>query len=732
VEADAQREVIDDIERRLMHPFSRRSRSGRRSLGDGSPFEQQRRALAAVAADLGVVLPAPTGEQRARADIASYAHAAGLILRPVTLPVDWWRQDYGPLVGTCDGKAVALIRRGRRYRLHQATDQTRTKGIRVNRAVAGRVLPTATAVTPQLPPEIGSPWQIARFGLRGNVRWLVLATCMSIVAGLVSMLTPLGTRAIWDVAVPRADRVLLAGILAFLLSAALASMALKVIAEFASLRVGARFDSFVRPAVWFRMQRIRNDYFRQHPIGQIAQQANLVPKVFGLTLAPIFALVGLVAFGAPALAMMLFLSPQLTRLVLLAAVVQLVVAALISWRTAVVLQRQLPVASEITSVTHDLLAGVLALRVSGAEAYGMAQWADPYGRNQHLTVHMRRLAVAGAVFGMLWPLVVTSAVYYVVGTDLLSTITVGTYVAFLSAYGFFHHALGQIPRTIAVFFTLSRFWRRCQPLFVAPLERTGPTRDPGRLGGAVDLTAVTVRHGLGPAALDDVDLHIAPGEYVGITGPTGAGKSTLVRLLLGFEVPSAGTVAYDSIDFAELDIDLVRAQLGVVTQGMRPIGDTVREVVAGVRDFSDEAIWAALESVGLADEVRSLPMGLDTSIGSGGEAFSGGQVQALLLARALIGSPALMILDEATSALDDLTQQAVASTLAALDMTRIVVAHRLSSIAAADRIVVVDGGKVVQQGTFAELTQSDGLFRDLEKEGSASVLTPAPGNQNDR
>lgn len=188
----------------------------------------------------------------------------------------------------------------------------------------------------------------------------------------------------------------------------------------------------------------------------------------------------------------------------------------------------------------------------------------------------------------MWPLVLTSVVYYVVGTDLLGVITVGTFVAFLSAYGFFHSALRHIPRTVEVYFTLSRLWGRCKPLFDAPLERVGPTRDPGRLSGAVDLTGVTVTHGLGPAALDEVDLHVAPGEYVGITGPTGAGKSTVVRLLLGFEVPASGTVAYDSVDFADLDVELVRAQLGVVTQGMRPIGDTVRDVVTGMREVADD------------------------------------------------------------------------------------------------------------------------------------------------
>lgn len=706
-EAVAQQQLIAGIERRLTHPFSPRAQRDPATPGEVSGFAAQQCALALAAADLGRRLPPPTAQQLARADLTHYATSCGVLLRPVELPVDWWRHDYGPLLAvTDDDDPVALVRGWRGYRMHRPRDRPGASGPRVDRELAATISPRARSVVPQLPEPVTSPWQIARFGLQGNVRWLVLAAAMSIVAGLIAMLTPLGTRAIWDVAVPRDDRTLLYGILVFLLTSALAGMAMKVIGEFSSLRVEARFDSFLRPAVWFRLQRTRDDYFRRHPIGQLSQQANLVPQLFGLTLQPIFSLVTLLAFGIPALLMMLYLSRQLTAIMLIAEVIDIAVAVLISWRVSRVLKRQLPVASEITSATHDLLAGVSALRVAGAEAYGMATWADPYARNQRLAVHERRLAIVGAVFAMVWPLAVTSVVYYVVGTQLLGIITVGTYVAFLAAYGFFHHAVGHIPRTVAVFFTLSRLWNRCRPLFTAPLERSGPTRDPGRLTGAVDLTGVTVSPGSGPPALADLDLHIAPGEYVGITGPTGAGKSTLVRLLLGFDVPDTGTVAYDHVDVDELDIDLVRSQLGVVTQGMRPIGETVRQVVAGLGTVDDDDIWAALTAVGLGDEIRRLPLGLDTSVGSGGDAFSGGQVQGLLLARALLARPAILILDEATSALDDVTQQHVAATVSGLTITRIVVAHRLSSIADADRIVVIVDGRVAHEGSYDELTTS--------------------------
>jgi ATP-binding cassette subfamily C protein len=200
---------------------------------------------------------------------------------------------------------------------------------------------------------------------------------------------------------------------------------------------------------------------------------------------------------------------------------------------------------------------------------------------------------------------------------------------------------------------------------------------------------------------------------VGIVGPSGSGKSTIVRLLLGFEEPESGSITYDAKDLATLDVRAVRAQIGVALQNAAVTGADILSAIKGDWPLTEDQAWQAAEKVGLADEIRALPMGMRTLLGDNAVTFSGGQRQRLVLAAAIARNPRVVILDEATSALDSVTQATVADSFARLQVTRIVVAHRLSTIRAADRIVVLDGGRVVQQGTYAELAASPGLFASM-------------------
>ena len=214
--------------------------------------------------------------------------------------------------------------------------------------------------------------------------------------------------------------------------------------------------------------------------------------------------------------------------------------------------------------------------------------------------------------------------------------------------------------------------------------------------------------------LDNVSLKISPGEYVAIVGTTGCGKSTLLRLMLGFEKPTSGSVFYDEQDLASVDARSVRRNVGVVMQnGDLFAGDMFSNITIMNPRASVEDAWEAAELAGIADDIRKMPMGMQTLISEGGGGVSGGQRQRLLIARAVCGKPRVLMLDEATSALDNVTQRHVSDALAALDCTRIVIAHRLSTIRDADRIVMLDGGHIVEDGTYDELVSQGGKFADL-------------------
>jgi ATP-binding cassette subfamily C protein len=703
-EAEASQAAVQFADDLITHPFRRRGGESRLPL-DATTFDHQVAALRRAALTVGRSLPEPSPQQRMRADLRAYANNAGLIVREVELPDRWWRRDYGPMVTLDDDPAALIPGRGRYRRIDAA-------GVRtvINDRNAATVSRHVLSVVPQLPEPVTNPWQVGRYGLAGNLRWLLLGSAVSLLGGLVTLTVPLATKAIWDDAVPQLDYPLLWGVLAFLLAASFAGMALHIVKKFVSLRVGSRYRAFVTPAVWFRLQRVKSSYFREHPIGVVSQQAALIPGLFKLTIDPLFAIISMVGFGLPALALMIVFSPQLTTIALLAVAVEVVVATVVSWRSARLLQQQFPLGSKVTNSVHGLLTGIVALRVTGSEAFGLAQWARRFHDRQRINVKLRYIALADMVFGLVWPILVVVAIYAETGTRLLGEISVGTFLAFMTAFGFFKSAAGQLPKVVGTFFTLSKVWPRCSPVFTAPLERPLDAMDPGVLTGKIALDRVSFGYVAGSDVLTDLTLQIAAGELVAVVGASGSGKSTLARLLLGLEDPRAGTITYNKLDFAQLDIDVVRMQLGVVMQGMRPFGETVRAVVDGDRGLADDALWSALAASGLAETVHQMPMSLDTFIGSGGQALSGGEVQRLVLARALAGDPRILIMDEATSALDDVAQREVMAGVRGLAITRVVIAQRLSTIIEADRVVVIDNGKVAETGSYPQLVAQGGVF----------------------
>jgi ATP-binding cassette subfamily C protein len=250
----------------------------------------------------------------------------------------------------------------------------------------------------------------------------------------------------------------------------------------------------------------------------------------------------------------------------------------------------------------------------------------------------------------------------------------------------------------------------------APEVSSGGGIDPGELRGAVELSHIAFRYGGGgPAVLEDVSFAAAPGEFVAIVGPSGAGKSTLFRVLLGFEEPESGTVSYDGQSLSDLDARAVRRQLGVVIQNARILAGTIFQNIVGAANLTLDDAWDAARIAGIAEDIARLPMGMHTFISDSAAAFSGGQRQRLLIARAVVARPRVLLFDEATSALDNRTQAAVSAALDELQATRIVIAHRLSTIRHADQILVVERGRITERGRYDELMDRGGPFSTLAR-----------------
>ncbi|NCF99994.1 MAG: ATP-binding cassette domain-containing protein [Planctomycetia bacterium] len=295
-----------------------------------------------------------------------------------------------------------------------------------------------------------------------------------------------------------------------------------------------------------------------------------------------------------------------------------------------------------------------------------------------------------------------------------SALSIGVFLAFNAALGIFLGGALTLSNTIVEFLDTTVLADRMQPLLDAEMETTSSSVDPGKLKGEIELSRIHFRYSPeGQKILEDVTIHAKPGELIALTGTSGCGKSTLLRLMLGFETPESGEIRFDGKNIDSVDATAVRRQLGVVLQSGHLSAGSIFENITVGSVYSMEEAWEAVEEAGIAEDIREMPMQLHTVISEGGTNLSGGQRQRLLIARALIRRPKVLFLDEATSALDNKAQRIVNDSLNRRKVTRIVIAHRLSSIREADCIYVLDKGRVIEKGTYDELAAAEGVFAGL-------------------
>jgi ABC-type bacteriocin/lantibiotic exporter with double-glycine peptidase domain len=368
----------------------------------------------------------------------------------------------------------------------------------------------------------------------------------------------------------------------------------------------------------------------------------------------------------------------------------------------------------------EFIGNIARLRISGAEQRAFAAWAQEFAAQKQLSVRAQKVSNGLAIFNSAFPIVSMAILFayaaQMMGHPLLKALTTGTFLAFIAAFTQFQSAILGLSSAVESAIGVVPLYERARPILEASPEFSKESKQPGELSGSIEVNHVNFRyHTETPLVLKDISFAVRPGQFVALVGPSGSGKSSLLRLLLGFERPEAGVIYYDGQDLAKLDAQATRRQIGVVLQSARLSSGTVFDNIVGSGPFTIDDAWEAVRSAGLEQDIREMPMGMHTVVSEGGGNISGGQRQRLLIARAMVKKPRIFLFDEATSALDNRTQAIVSHSLESFSATRIVIAHRLSTVVHADRILVVEAGVVVQSGSYDELTGQEGLFRELAK-----------------
>jgi NHLM bacteriocin system ABC transporter ATP-binding protein len=481
------------------------------------------------------------------------------------------------------------------------------------------------------------------------------------------------------------------------------------------LRIESLTNNGLQLAVWDWLLRLQPNFFRQFMAGDLVRRVlsirQIHQKLNGATqrtfLNAIFALLNL--------GLMLVYSPFLAGIGIVIAVT-ITVGTLVTTIFSVSQSRKLQTLEGITyGLAVQLINSVAKLRVAMAEERAFAVWARQYSQRLRLKAKLQTLSDRLSIVNEGLPLLGTVLLFgFALPLLQSSEITTGTFLAFFFAFTLFLKGTTDLSNTLIDLSSLVPTWERLKPILQAPLEVDSSKTHPGQLSGRFALENVYFRyHDYTPLILNNISLNAEPGEFIAIVGPSGSGKSTILRLLLGFEAPLNGRILYDNKDMATLDLQAVRRSLGVVLQNGQITAGSIFDNISGGALASLEDVWKAAKMAGMADDIAAMPMEMHTIISEGGSNLSGGQRQRLLIARALVSSPKILLMDEATSALDNRTQAIVTQSLKELNITRIVIAHRLSTIQDADRIYVVEAGRIIQSGTFVDLIKQDGLFARL-------------------
>ena len=365
-----------------------------------------------------------------------------------------------------------------------------------------------------------------------------------------------------------------------------------------------------------------------------------------------------------------------------------------------------------SGMTYALITGIQKIKLAGAEKRAFARWGNLYAQSAKMTYDPPMFLKLNSVISLAISLTGTLVRYYM---SVRAGLSVADYYAFNTAYGMVSGAFLSLAGIALSAAQIRPILTMVQPFFDAVPEVSDGKQVIERLSGSIELNNVSFRYNENmPLILDDLSLKIRPGQYVAIVGRTGCGKSTLLRLLLGFEKPQKGAIYYDGKDLERIDLRSLRRRIGVVMQNGKLFqGDIYSNIVISAPWLSQQDAWEAAELTGIAEDIRRMPMGMNTVISEGSGGISGGQRQRLMIARAIAPKPKILMFDEATSALDNITQKKVSESLDRLKCTRIVIAHRLSTIRQCDRILVLDHGRIVEDGTYDELIASDGFFAEL-------------------
>ena len=637
----------------------------------------------------------------------------GIMRRNVRLSKGWYKDAIGPMLATStlDGSLLALTPSG--INGYSYTEPGTGKKIKITKKNEHLISDEAIAFYLPFPlKKMGMPDLIKYMIKTMSVSDYIVLLLITLVVTLLGMLIPYFQNILMGDVIAAGSVKALMGIAIVLVCSSISSLILESARSLALARINTKMDIYIEAATMMRVLSLPADFFKNYSSGELLQRIGgmnslcemIINTVMQTGLTSIFSLIYITQIFRYA-----------NGLVISSLVVILVTLGFTILTTLMqmnISRQQMLLSSKESGMSYALISGIQKIRLTGAEKRAFARWGKLYAEVSKYSYNPPAFIKLNSVISLAITLIGTLVMYYMA---IKTQVSVANYYAFTTAYGMVSGAFMSLAGIAISFATIKPSLDMVKPVMEAEPEIAEGKEMITQIAGSIELSHVSFRYNeTMPLVVDDLSLKIESGQYVAIVGKTGCGKSTLVRLLLGFEKPERGTIYYDGKDIKGLDLKSLRQKIGVVIQNGKLFeGDIFTNITISAPLATIDDAWEAAELAGFADDIRDMPMGMYTYLSEGGGGVSGGQKQRLMIARAIASKPKLLILDEATSALDNITQKKVAESLDTLKCTRVVIAHRLSTIKHCDRILVLDGGKIVEDGTYDELIDKNGYFAEL-------------------
>jgi NHLM bacteriocin system ABC transporter ATP-binding protein len=649
------------------------------------------------------------------------AKSSKLRVRKIILRGVWWKDENGHLLAFTKQKnePVALIQKtSNSYLLKNLATGFETI---VNNEIAESLEPIGYMFFSGFDGKMNSIKKVLGFamnGLKKDAKLLILA---SLSGSLIGLLIPVLSGIIFDDVIPTADRSIHFEVFGIMIIISLVTAGLQLVQGILQLRVEAKSSINLQAGVMDYILRLPVTFYKKYTAGDLTNRVLSINSIRQILSNTLMTAVLSGAFSFVNLILLFYYDSSLAwvgvGLAMIAVVFMVVIGKLKLKYDREVSKYQ----GEIQGFLFEFLSGISKIRITGGEIRVFTLWAEKFSKLKRLGFSSGSYQNFVEVFNSSYPLFTSilffSFIYYtVLNAQNASMLSVGAFMAFITAFNKFLNDSLRLSMAFITSLNVIPLYERVKPILEEEPESMEQSNDPGELAGEIEMNSVSFRYYPDqPLILKNITFKIKPGEMVAFVGASGSGKSTIMRLLLGFECPELGSLFYDGSAFDAMNKELVRRQIGVVLQNGALMSGSIYQNIVGNSELTLDDAWDAARMAGMEEDIKNMPMEMHTFIGEGAGTFSGGQRQRLMIARAIVHKPRLLFMDEATSALDNRTQNIVAESLDKLQATRIVIAHRLSTIKNADRIYVMDKGEIIESGTYDELMETDGLFTQLAK-----------------